>query len=527
MAEPNFANRTLYHGDNLDFLRGMNSGTVHLIATDPPFNKSKDFPATPDSLAAGAKFDDRWSWQDDLHDDWLIAIQRDYPEVLSVINNAKLVYGYDMAAFLCFMGVRLLEMRRVLRDDGSIYLHIDHSAQAYVKFLMDAVFGRLNFRSQIAWRRNESGAKGSQHKANVWGNNVEYLLFYTKGNKATFDPRIIPDMAEDDLKRKFPKVDENGERYNTKLTAWCQPSMGPRPNLCYPFHGITPPYPSGWRLSPERMEEEYRKGNIVIRDGKLERRSYAREYLGVSPGNLWTEAELLLAAQSKERTGYPTQKPLSLYERIISASSKPGDIVLDPFCGCATTPIAAERLGRQWVGMDLWDQAHQMVLKRLAEEKLAVPDDVITQNPHLLTFGSVIYATTPPVRTDGGETAAEHLATPINQEAPRLPAPRTQHGRLLDDTGAFCQGCGRDYSFDPRVLEVDHRQPKADGGTDAYENLTLLCPPCNKEKRDRLTLTGLQEFNRRNGYLKAGNEGNIKHGRAGGQGGGRRPRRRR
>ena len=124
----NFENRTLYHGDNLNFLKGMNSGTIHLIATDPPFKKNRDFHATPDSLAKGANFQDRWSWQDDIHMEWLDIIIKDEPEVWAIISAAKKIYGSDMAAFLCWMSVRLLEMRRVIREDGSIYLHIDHTA---------------------------------------------------------------------------------------------------------------------------------------------------------------------------------------------------------------------------------------------------------------------------------------------------------------------------------------------------------------------------------------------------------------
>ena len=151
MAERNFENRTLYHGDNLAFLRGMNSETVNLIATDPPFNKSRDFHATPDSLAKGASFQDRWRWDEDVHDDWLIAIQRDEPEVWQVITAAKQVWGDDMAAFLCWLGVRLLEMHRILTDDGSLYLHIDHTAHAWVKCLLDAIFDRRNFRNEIVW----------------------------------------------------------------------------------------------------------------------------------------------------------------------------------------------------------------------------------------------------------------------------------------------------------------------------------------------------------------------------------------
>ena len=179
-------------------------------------------------------------------------------------------------------------------------------------------------------------------------------------------------------------------------------------------------------------------------------------------------------------------------------------MVLDPFCGCATTPIAAERQGRQWVGMDIWDGAHEQVIQRLQlnRQLLAHPRQ------------QIVYATSPPERTDGGEPATLVLRTPTGR-AQRLPPPRTHHGRLLADIGPFCQGCGADYQFDTRVLEVDHINPRSQGGTDAYENLTLLCPPCNKEKRDRYTLIGLQQFNRENGYMK--NENNLRMGRAAGR----------
>ena len=414
-----------------------------------------------------------------------------------------------------------MEMHRILADDGSMYLHIDHTAHAWAKCLMDAIFSKANFRNEIVWRRNESGAKGSQHGASSWGSNVDYLLFYAKSDETILEPRIIREFDEKEIRRRFPKVDGNGERYNTKMTAWCSPSMGARPNLCYEFHGITPPYPSGWRLGRERMEEEYVSGNIVIQDGKLERRSYVKDYLGVSPGNLWVETELLLGAQSSERTGYPTQKPLALYERIIQANSNPGDMVLDPFCGCATTPVAAERLGRQWVGMDIWDGAHQIVLDRLAAEGLAVQGRC-RRGQQTLTFGDITYSTTPPKRTDGGATAASILRTPTGSGGQRYPAPRTQHGKLLLDIGAFCQGCGADYGFDTRVLEVDHINPRSQGGTDAYDNLTLLCPPCNKEKRDRFTLVGLQQHNRANEYMR--NEGNLRMGRVAGRSSSRRRR---
>ena len=215
----------------------------------------------------------------------------------------------------------------------------------------------------------------------------------------------------------------------------------------------------------------------------------------------------VLAPVSKERTGYPTQKPIALYERIILASSNPGDWVLDPFAGCATTPVAAEKLGRQWIGMDLWGKAYEIVLDRLEGIGFDTGRD-----QHLPSGRAVHYLTTSPVRTDEGDPAVLYLRTPTGRGL-RYPPPRSQHGKLLTDIGPFCQGCGRDYTFDPRVLEVDHIRPKSDGGSDAYDNLTLLCPPCNKEKRDRMTLTGLQDFNRKNGHLTRENERTIRHGR--------------
>ena len=151
MGTPNWSNRTLFHGDNLGFLRAMNSESVDLIATDPPFNKNKDFHATPDSLAAGAKFQDRWSWERDVHQDWADQITDDYPKLMEAIESARYAHSDGMGAFMCFMAVRLLEMRRVLKPTGSIYLHCDPTASHYLKAVMDAIFGRKQFRNEIVW----------------------------------------------------------------------------------------------------------------------------------------------------------------------------------------------------------------------------------------------------------------------------------------------------------------------------------------------------------------------------------------
>ena len=337
MPEPNFQNRTLYHGDNLDFLRGMNSGTVNLIATDPPFNKNKDFHATPDSLAAGASFQDRWSWHRDIHDDWLIAIQQDAPEVWQVITAAKTVWGDDMGAFLCWLGVRLLELHRILRDDGSIYLHIDHTAHAWVKCLMDAVFGRRNFRNEIAWCYF-----GPSNAQKNFPRKHDTLLWYSKGTAWTFN--------RDDVR------------------------------IPYKILVGTPGGIIGDQHNQDRVEELREKGKVV------------EDY--------WTD--IFPVVNQKEKTGYPTQKPLALYERIIKASSNPGEIVLDPFCGCATTPVAAERQERQWIGIDIWDKAYQTILDRLTTENLIVADAEAQPGQQRQAFANIHYETTPP----NGQTGA-------------------------------------------------------------------------------------------------------------------------
>lgn len=513
---PNFANRTLYHGDNLEFLQKMNTETVHLIATDPPFNKSRDFHATPGSDADGASFQDRWSWRDDIHDDWIVSIQKDKPEVWSVITTAKQVYDDGMGAFLAWQGVRLLEMWRVLRDDGTIFLHCDSTAGHYLKALLDAIFGPQNFRNEIIWQRTIT-RKGNLTRG--LARDTDVILRYSKSDDYTWNPMAVTisydlDDLDEKTKKKYALKDKDGRLY--QLTAIVAPQQNPKSKLTYEVMGVT----RTWRWSKERMEREIAAGRVVqTKPGNVPRYvRYLDEQKGKLLNNVWTDIPAL-NSQANERTGYPTQKPIALYQRIIAAASNPGDIVLDPFCGCATTPVAAERLGRQWIGIDQWDAAHKTVLEQLEKEGLAVPRKRdVKSGQQMLVFQDITYSVTAPKRTDEGETTALYLPTPTGQKAKRFPSPRTQHGKLLADVGAFCQGCGQDYSFDSRVLEVDHRQPKSDGGNDAYENLTLLCPPCNKEKRDRLTLTGLQDFNRKNGYLKTKNEGNIKHGRAGGQG---------
>ena len=477
----NVANRTVFHGDNLKFLRGINSGTVHLIATDPPFNKSKDFHATHDSLAYGARFSDRWKWDVDVHSEWVDAIQDDLPAVWKVIEAAKDASGDNMAAFLCWLGVRLLEMRRVLRDDGSIYLHIDHTAQAWVKALMDGIFGLKNFRNELIWERTVSRNDGKQ-----FGRTHDSILYYSKSARRTWNPVYQP-LNEGGAKAyKYDDRDGKGPYSLSNIT-------NPHPGGYVYDLGYGEKLPkNGYRMTEERAREWMDEGRLVVRRGRVPRRKqYLNESNGVKLGSVWHDIRVL-SSHDRERTGYPTQKPLALYERIIKASSNPGDIVLDPFAGCATTPVAAERLGRRWIGMDLWEGAHDMVLKRLQSEGLAVDGRMDGQ---LLTFGDVHYSTAPPIRSDDNDVAAPDLKLKEHFEEPGDRMTRAaMKEKLIDAHGMVCQGCDRVFD-DPLYLELDHKTPRSEGGINHISNRVLLCGPCNRIKSNTLTLTGLRRRN--------------------------------
>ena len=373
-----------------------------------------------------------------------------------------------MGAFLCWLGVRLIEMRRVLKPTGSIYLHIDHTAHAYVKTLMDAIFGVRNFRNEIVWCYTGPGNTPRHFKRKH-----DTILFYVNSETASFnaDAVRVPYSPATLARRRYTE----GSPGST---------------------GITAGYGDGRTYS--QVQEEFGKGKV--------------------PEDWWTDIGGGGQIPRNERTGYPTQKPLALYERIILASSNPGDVVLDPFCGCATTPVAAERLGREWVGMDLWKGAFQVVQNRLAKEHLAADTASGRTAAALggyLVFTTITLRTEPFRRTDNGENAPGFETPILTAARKREPTPWRRKTELINDLGAICQGCARDYSFDPRVLEVDHREPRSDGGSDRIENLTLLCPPCNKTKLDRMTLGRLQETNQETGHWVSENSTKVKHGKHG------------
>ena len=443
-------------------------------------------------MASGAKFQDRWSWADDVEGQWIDQIQDDWPAVWEVIDAARAAWGDDMAAFLCFMGVRLIEMRRVLRADGSLYLHCDPTASHYLKALLDAVFGAGNFRNEIVWRRYDR-PKGSQHKARRYGRSSDAILFYSRSGSHTFNAdEIRRPLDEEEIAKRFSSIDEKGRFMSGPLLR--SSSMGDRPNLVFEFAGHTPG-PSGWRMGREKLQELYDKGDFYFTSNGVPRRKFRP---GDTPGeiidNVWVDI-VSLGSQDQERLGYPTQKPLVLYERLITASSNPGHVVLDPFAGCATTPIAAERLGRQWVAMDIWEGAAAIVRQRLADNRQLLTD----ADPQ------IHYVTTPPVRTDDGQEAIPFLQVTERYAEPNGPrmSRAEMYDHLLRQYGQKCQGCDRVFD-DPRYLELDHNTPRSDGGLNHITNRILLCGPCNRLKSNQYTLSGLRRQNRKFGYMAKG-----------------------
>lgn len=386
MSKVNVPNRTIFCHDNLGVLEKINTSCVDLIYLDPPFNKNRKFVAPTGSSAEGAEFSDIFREADVKHE-WLLTIRQDDPDLFGFLDSTKAIGSNNYTyCYLCYMAVRLFECKRILKPTGSLFLHCDPTMSHYLKVMMDCIFDETmeQFRNEIIWERIKS-AKGSQHIPVSFGRNTDTILYYAKSKKSILNPFMKLSTSESAL--KFDKVDDTGNRYFDDSSHIFRPQgLGNRPNLCYEWRGFKNPNPSGWVMTKERLEEEYQKGNFVIENKKLKRRKYERDYLGQPMGNLWNDIK---PALGKEKIGYPTQKPLALLERIIESTTHKGSIVLDPFCGCATTCVASEKLGRKWIGIDISHKAYELVQQRFETE--------------LGLFGQKFnYKTSPPKRTDEG-----------------------------------------------------------------------------------------------------------------------------
>lgn len=360
----------LYFGDNLDILRKhIRDESIDLIYLDPPFNSKADYNIlfkTPKGIPSPSQitaFEDTWHWTTESEKTYDNLVYNS--KIAPVIEGLKNAIGKnDMMAYIVMMAVRVIELHRVLKPTGSLWLHCDPTASHYLKVVADAIFNPKNFGSEIIWRRVSSDQKGSQHKSKKFGSNHDVILFYYKNSKKAYREIPTKELTEEEMDTLFPLEDEYG-RYNTQTPVFRSPSLGSRPNLCYTWRGITNQHPSGWRLSKKRLEEEYQKGNIEITDsGRVIRKARAANYRGETMGDVWTD---IPPALGDERMGYPTQKPLALLERIIETSSREGDVVLDPFCGCGTAVHAAQKLNRSWIGIDITHLAVNLIKKRMKD----------------------------------------------------------------------------------------------------------------------------------------------------------------
>ena len=345
---------TLFYGDNLPILREyIPDESIDLIYLDPPFNSNRTYnvlfkqESGAESEAQIAAFEDTWHWNQAAEETYHELVTAAPPHVGQMISALRGFIGENqMMAYLVMMAARLVELHRVLKPTGSLYLHCDPTASHYLKIVLDTIFGVQNFRNEIVWRRKGGSAlKGMR----AFSTATDFLLFYTKSAKYTFNT-VYMSLDEEYIAEQFTKIDENGRRFQATVMR----SPNPRPNLMYDYKGYKMP-PNGWAVSRERMEQLEREGQLYFPEDKskqIYRKIYLDQYPGQPANNLWTDIPTL-KGKSAELLGYPTQKPIALLERILQASSNPGDNVLDPFCGCGTSIAAAQKLDRRWVGIDI------------------------------------------------------------------------------------------------------------------------------------------------------------------------------
>ena len=354
----------LYYGDNLQVLRDyIPSNSVDLIYLDPPFNSRQDYNvlfAEKDGSRSASQitaFKDTWEWNEEAARAYEEVIEQGGRVADAMRAFRTLLGGSDMLAYLAMMAPRLVELRRVLKDTGSIYLHCDPTASHYLKLLMDGVFGAERFVNEITWKRTTAHSDSKQGRK-AYGNVTDALLFYSKGDMYNF--RHQHNEYSDTYLKKYSYLEGSGRRY--RLDNLTGPGGAAKGNPSYEVMGVT----RYWRYSRAKMAELIDEGRIVqTRPGSVPQyKRYLDEMPGAAVQNLWEDIPPI-NSQAQERLGYPTQKPEALLERILKASSNEGDVILDPFCDCGTTVQVAQKLNRRWIGIDITHLAIGLIKTRL------------------------------------------------------------------------------------------------------------------------------------------------------------------
>ena len=360
----------LYYGDNLAVLRNeIPDESVDLVYLDPPFNSQATYNVLfrstggERSRAQIEAFEDTWHWGEEAERAFDEVMSSQNAEAAEMLRSMRsFLKENDMMAYLSMMAVRLLELHRVLKPTGSIYLHCDPTASHYLKILLDAIFESRFYRNELVWKRTSSHNDAAQGLTR-YGKNHDIILFYSKSDAPTWNQQFVR-YDDEYIRSHYGQVETGaGKRFTTSdLTA-----AKPGGDTSYEWHGVAPPRGRYWAYSRANMEKFENEGRLIYgRTGVPRLRNYLDEMPGVVLGSLWGDIPPI-NSQARERLGYPTQKPLALLERIITASSNEGGTVLDPFCGCGTAVHAAQKLKREWIGIDITHLAISLIEKRLKD----------------------------------------------------------------------------------------------------------------------------------------------------------------
>lgn len=392
----------LYYGDNLDVMRRyLKDESVDLEYLDPPFNSNQDynvlFGARGETRAAAQikAFEDTWHWDESAASTYDEVVESGGQTSLVMQSFRQFLGENDMLAYLAMMAPRLLELKRVLKPTGSIYLHCDPTASHYLKMLMDAVFGPKNFRNEIVWERTTGRKSGHQ-----FGRVHDIILFYSQSDSSIWNPPTTPQTSET-AKGHDIMTDPDGTAYRVSdLTG-----AGQGPARKFGEQVIAPPSGRHWQYDQEGIDRLMADGRIVFSSGGKPRlRTNIKDLPGIAVRDVWTDIEPINAA-AQERMHYPTQKPIALLRRIISASCPPNGLILDPFCGCGTTVDAAQEMGFRWIGIDITHLAVGLIKGRLRDrygpaiqqsyktigEPVSVPDaaQLAKDDPYQFQFWSL------------------------------------------------------------------------------------------------------------------------------------------
>ena len=469
----NFETGTIWNADNLDVMRGMNSETVDLIYLDPPFNSARNYQGR--GKASKQKFIDNWSEKQLAEWDMLKGIRDNVDLVRTqdwwpMMELVKDKHSKEMYYYLSFMAVRLLQMRRILKQTGTIYLHCDDSSNSYLRMIMDYVFNRKNGPgtegrgAEITWKRSE----GKNNVRTRFGRVTDTIYMYHNNDKCVFNTQYTKLSVDTQSTYKYNDNDGRGN-YSRKGNLAPPSGIGYK----YSFLGYNPPK-NGWRITKKTMEKLYSENRLYLPEDKSKRimkKVYFAENKGKPVTNLWTDIKNLWS-QDKETTGWDTQKLLSLLTRIIKVSSNPGDIVFDPFCGCATTLLAAANNGRRFIGCEIDKEVVDITLMRWGDQR-----DLLYENKEKRFIEAIRTTTVCPQRTE--KSSCNEPPTQLTRSDVR----RLYGREIYGIQEGYCPGCKEHEKF--KNMDVDHKIPRKKGGTNDRENLQLLCRKCNTSKGGR------------------------------------------